>query len=118
MYKHFTYPYTQSHLGMALLVHMELALIHKFDHCDNFHFEVRNQDCNTVPVGACIYVGDRVDKSELQLIASDDSLAFTIDTFDFLAIQQLQDRISEQLCGTQCKYNYHCYATISIFPLC
>ena len=50
-------------------------------------------------------VGDRVDESELQLIASDDSLVFTIDTFDFLAIQQLQDRISEQLCGTQCKYN-------------
>ena len=48
-------------------------------------------------------VGDRVDESELQLIASDCSLAFTFENFDFLAIQELQDHISEKLCDTHCK---------------
>ena len=48
-------------------------------------------------------VGVCVNKSELELIASERSLSFTIGNFDFAAIQELQDRISKELCVRQCK---------------
>ena len=48
-------------------------------------------------------VGDRVDVAELETIVSDLSLSFLVDNFDLAAIQELEERISENLC-VGCKY--------------
>jgi len=49
-------------------------------------------------------VGSGVDFEELELIASDPSLAFSIENFDLKAIEELEERISDQLCNQSCRF--------------
>jgi len=57
-------------------------------------------------------IGSNVDDNELQLIASDPSLAFSIDNFDVKAIEELERSISDQLCNRSCEYLADCLITI------
>jgi len=49
-------------------------------------------------------VGSGVDFKELKLIASDSSLAFSIENFDLKAIEELEQRVSDQLCNQSCMF--------------
>jgi len=49
-------------------------------------------------------VGSDVDSDELELIASDSSLVFSIENFDLKAIEELERRISDQLCNQSCRF--------------